>query len=349
MPHLTGLSGNEIYCLALKNYLPGNLVIGNSVRSLGLRGTIGSETKGMLGLEIKDITQMIREGRQLAYQRMLETSTSNVGTIAVTNKLILHPTSVEFLASGSQILPQHATSEKLSFSAHANGQELYALQDAGYQPCAFVFGNVAYSTAMTGGVVGRLKAFNRGEIQKFSESFHRTRLLPLERLMEQAKENKANAVLGINAITTPFTGVNEMLMQGTAAFHPLLSATDEIATSNLTLQEMWSLAKLGYAPIRILLSSSIYSLGFVNGMTAIFKSLLGENTELTQLIHEARKNALTNLEKEAALVNAETVVGIRTYVYHLGNGLIEFFAIGTAIKKMTGITTLSDQLPLQSI
>ncbi len=32
---MTGLSGNEIYCLAQKGYSPGNIVVGNSVHSLG--------------------------------------------------------------------------------------------------------------------------------------------------------------------------------------------------------------------------------------------------------------------------------------------------------------------------
>jgi hypothetical protein len=35
MANVSGLSGNEIYCMALKNYRPGGLVVGNSVNSLG--------------------------------------------------------------------------------------------------------------------------------------------------------------------------------------------------------------------------------------------------------------------------------------------------------------------------
>ena len=34
MPVMTGLSGNEIYCLHLKGLSPGELVVGNSVYSL---------------------------------------------------------------------------------------------------------------------------------------------------------------------------------------------------------------------------------------------------------------------------------------------------------------------------
>ena len=33
MAKVTGLSGNEIYCLALKQYSAGELVVGNSVNS----------------------------------------------------------------------------------------------------------------------------------------------------------------------------------------------------------------------------------------------------------------------------------------------------------------------------
>ena len=35
---ITGLSGNEMYCLQLKGLRPGELVIGNSVHSLGVIG-----------------------------------------------------------------------------------------------------------------------------------------------------------------------------------------------------------------------------------------------------------------------------------------------------------------------
>jgi hypothetical protein len=43
------------------------------------------------------------------------------------------------------------------------------------------------------------------------------------------------------------------------------------------------------------------------------------------------------------------VVGIKTYVYNLGGGIIEFMAIGTAVKKMPGITTQNDALPPQAV
>ena len=39
---MSGLSGNEMYCLDLKGFAPGDLVLGNSVYSLGFLGSIGA-------------------------------------------------------------------------------------------------------------------------------------------------------------------------------------------------------------------------------------------------------------------------------------------------------------------
>ena len=58
---LTGLSGNEIYCLKLLQMEPGNLVIGNSVFSMGLMGGLRAGFSGMVGGEITDFTSMISE------------------------------------------------------------------------------------------------------------------------------------------------------------------------------------------------------------------------------------------------------------------------------------------------
>jgi len=52
MAKVTGLSGNEIYCLALKQYLAGELVVGNSVNSMGFLGSLGAGLTNILGGEV---------------------------------------------------------------------------------------------------------------------------------------------------------------------------------------------------------------------------------------------------------------------------------------------------------
>lgn len=346
----TGLSGNEIYCLAQKKFVPGNIVVGNSVHALGLVGSIGSGFKAMLGGEIEQVTKLIEEGRETAYNRMMQEAASHnaTGITGVTSQLIFHGTNIEFLSIGSVI---HAESgDKSSFSTSANGQDLYAQLDAGYKPICFAFGNVAYSMGVGRGILGSLKTLARGEIKEFSDIFNHTRHLSLERITAHAKQHNANAVLGIKTTILPFSGVNEMLMIGTASYNSHLLNSNDIVTSDMTNIEMWNMAKMGYAPQRLLLGTSVYSLGLVGGITSLLKSFVrGEINELTRMIYDARENALGIINNEAKTIGADDVVGVKTYVYQLGNGLIEFLAIGTAVKKMPNVQPETEQLPPQAI
>jgi uncharacterized protein YbjQ (UPF0145 family) len=347
----TGLSGNEIYCLNLKGYAPGNIVVGNSVHSLGLLGSLGSGVKALVGGEIEQVTSLIEEGRETAFNRMIQEAKDHCGITGVTSELIFHGANIEFLSIGS-VVHSEAAGSNVKFSTSADGQELYAQLDAGYQPICFAFGNVAYSMGVTRGLIGGLKTLARGEIREYSDIFNHTRHLALERIIAHAKIQKANAVLGIRTTILPFSGVNEMLMIGTASVNSSLptSLTSKIITSDMTNVEMWNMAKMGYAPMRLLLGTSVYSLGFLGGVTSFFKSFMrGEINELTRMIYDARENALAIINQEAKEIGADDVVGVKTYVYQLGNGLVEFLAIGTAVKKIPDLKVESEQLPPQAI
>ena len=75
---MTGLSGNEIYCLAQKGFDPGNIVVGNSVQSLGLARGFTSGLKMMSGGEIRSITELIVDGRHAAINRLEADGTTNL-------------------------------------------------------------------------------------------------------------------------------------------------------------------------------------------------------------------------------------------------------------------------------
>ncbi|MCL9685150.1 heavy metal-binding domain-containing protein [Legionella maioricensis] len=349
----TGLSGNEIYCLAKKNYIPGNIVVGNSIHSLGIIGSVGSGFKAMLGGELQQITSLIEEGRETAYKRMLQEAVTNnaTGITGVTSQLIIHGANIEFLSIGS-VIHADGSANKEKFSTSADGQELYAQLDAGYKPICFSFGNVAYSMGLGRGLLGGLKTLGRGEIKEYSDIFNKTRHLALNRIITHARMYNANAVLGIKTTVLPFGGVNEMLMIGTASHNPQLAtdAANDVVTSDMTNIEMWNMANMGYAPMKLLLGTSVYSLGLVGGITSVLKSFFrGEINELTRMIYAARENALAIITEEAKAIGADDVVGVKTYVYQLGNGLVEFLAIGTAVKKSSRIKTESDQLLPQAI
>lgn len=352
MSIVTGLSGNEIYCIHQLEMTPGDLVIGNSVFSMGFVGSIASAARTLAGGEVTQVTRVIHDGRKLALDRLLQETKQRGGTAVtgVTSELLWHGGGVEFLSVGSSL--KHQPGELGEFSTSSGGQELFCQLDSGFKPLHFAFGNVAYSIGITGGLGGFFQSFARGEVTQYSEVFNKTRHLALERIEEDAKSYGANAVVGIRTSILPLMGTTEMLMIGTASHHPALGPqfSERPITSHLTCQEMWNLIHLGYMPVRLVLGVSVYSLGFTGGIMAALRGFIrGEITELTTLIYDARENAILQIAKEADACGADEVVGIKTFISQLGGNMIEFMAVGTAVKKMDGIGTKSEQLPPQAL
>jgi uncharacterized protein YbjQ (UPF0145 family) len=348
---LTGLSGNEIYCMRLKGLIPSGVVIGNSIQSMGFLGGVRSAFRGIVGGEIADVTNMIHEGRQAAFVRMrAEADRERVhGVVGVNSELRSLGGNSEFLFVGSGVSGAQGTA---LFTSAGDAQELYCHMDAGYEPREFVFGNIAYSVGAVGGIAGTLKTLVRGEIKEFSDVFNETRHHALERLVAHAKAVRANAVVGVRTNVLHFAGFHEMYMAGTAAFHPLLPPEFQSSpvTSDLTGEELWGMTQLGYMPIKLLISTSVYSLGAIGGIKAAFRSFVkGEIGDLTTLIYDAREHVFERLKREAAALGAEEVVGIKTYIIELGSSLVEIFAVGTAIRKLPGMAVKTPTLPAQAI
>ena len=118
----------------------------------------------------------------------------------------------------------------------------------------------------------------------------------------------------------------------------------------MLFRSLWGMTQLGYMPIKLLISTSVYSLGAVGGIKAAFRSFVkGEIGDLTTLIYDAREHVFDRLKQEAAAIGAEEVVGIKTYIIELGSNLVEIFAVGTAVKKLAGMKVETQMLPAQAI
>jgi uncharacterized protein YbjQ (UPF0145 family) len=189
-------------------------------------------------------------------------------------------------------------------------------------------------------------------VKEYSDIFNQTRHVALKRITDDALRCGANAVIGIETSVMPFQGVHEMMMMGTACNHPHLPPAGPSAppvTSDLTAEETWNMAAMGYAPLKLVLGTAVYSLGLVGGFLAALKSFTrGEVNDLTSLIYDAREHAIGLIRQEAAAIGADDVVGIKTHIHDMGN-LLEFMAIGTAVKKMEGLAPMSAMLPPQAI
>lgn len=349
---ISGLSGNEIYFLERMGYQPGQLCVGNSVVALGVVRGVGAGLSTLGGGEIAEITRLVHEGRERAFERMLEEAASygGVGLTGVSFDLVNHGGNLEFITVGSTIR-KGDNAGGLRFSTSADVAKLFCQVDAGFTPIRFVFGNVAYSIGIGGSITGGLRSLARGEVPEYTQIFDRTRHLALSRLIDEAKRCKANAVVGIETTISPLLGAQEMMMFGTASHHPAIDAFEQQpVTSDMTNEEMWNMVNVGFLPLRLVMGVSVYSLGLKGGIFSALQSLGGgEVAGLTEILYEAREKALARIEAEAERCGADEVVGVKTRIYDLGGGLIEFMAIGTAVKRVAGIATKSAALPPQAI
>lgn len=341
---ISGMSGNEIYCLGQKGLVPGEIVVGNSVVSIGAAGALGAMGRTFAGGEITQITSLISEGRHAAIQRMEDEAKRDgaIGVTGVYSKLGRMAGFTEFLAQGTGVHPTDRSQNHRFFSTAASGIGLYNQLDAGYVPMHFSMGNIAYALGIGRGVAGQLRTLARGEVHEFSQMYNEIRHTALRRLQVEAARAGANAVVDTKIEMLPYgPGTVELLMTGTASHHPEIATLlggnarpEQVITSELTGEELWNLAELGYMPQQIVMATSVYSLGVVGGIGALFKSIQrGEIPEVTRLVYEARENCLDLVRREAESIGAERVLSTRLQIRELGQGLIELVAIGTAVRR----------------
>ncbi|MBV9468916.1 MAG: heavy metal-binding domain-containing protein [Abitibacteriaceae bacterium] len=113
-------------------------------------------------------------------------------------------------------------------------------------------------------------------------------------------------------------------------------------TSDLSVNELSLTRQAGYHPLGQVMGSSVYHVGWQwrtqswrNGVWQTGASY--ELDVMTQAFYHARHLALGRLQQEAQLLGATGVVGVRLErkEYEWGVGLLEFAAIGTAIRETT--------------
>jgi len=349
---ISGLSGNEIWCLAQKDIAPGGVVVGNSVYAQGLMRSLTTGLKTMAGGELTDITELIVEGRRTALERMEHEAKAQGadGLTGVSTEIKRVTSLIEFLAVGSAV-KRSESEDGGFFSTACSGQDLYCQIDAGYQPVHFVMGNVAYALGLGGGMLAAWKSMAGGEVESLSGIINQTRHLALERLEAEAKKVGANCVVDIQTSILPFgVGVKEMVLIGTASRNPALGNPERPYTSELTGEELWNLTSLGYQPLRLLMASSVCSLGIGGGIRTFFSSFSrGEVKAMTDLVYHARENCIKHIREEAESIGADGVLDLKLYMHDMPGGMIEILAIGTAFKRNAQVATHTPQLPPQAI
>src|SRR2546421_583059 len=104
-------------------------------------------------------------------------------------------------------------------------------------------------------------------------------------------------------------------------------------TSDLSVNEFVLLHEAGFEPLGLVMGTSMYQIGYQRaGWTQSV-----EMDVLTQAMYSARELAMTRMEEEADVLDADGIVGVRLDVirHAWGASMAEFMAIGTAVKATT--------------
>ena len=115
--------------------------------------------------------------------------------------------------------------------------------------------------------------------------------------------------------------------------HMISGQTDQkpVFTSNLSVNEFLLAKESGFEPLGLVMGSSIYHVGRITHK--LFQS--HEIKRISQARYQARELAMARMQKEAAMLNADGIIGVRLHVkgHDWGSHLSEFVAFGTAIRS----------------
>src|SRR3954467_13131675 len=101
-------------------------------------------------------------------------------------------------------------------------------------------------------------------------------------------------------------------------------------TSDLSVNEFLLVKEAGFQPLGLVMGSSIYHIGLQQIRQGVSEELI----VLTQAMYSARELAMVRMEEEADALGADGVVAVRLTlnVHAWGANVVEFLAIGTAVK-----------------
>ncbi|GAA2057096.1 heavy metal-binding domain-containing protein [Catenulispora yoronensis] len=107
-------------------------------------------------------------------------------------------------------------------------------------------------------------------------------------------------------------------------------------TSDLSVNEFVLTTQAGFTPVGLVMGTSIYHIGVQPSKWSVSQEL----SVLTQAMYTARELAMARMEAEADMLGADGVIGVdvRARSYAFSAEIMEFVAIGTAIKGGNGMS-----------
>jgi len=227
------------------------------------------------------------------------------------------------------------------FTSDLSVNEFALLHEAGFQPLGLVMGSSIYHIGF------QFASFNQSqELQVLTQAMYTAREYAMARMEAEADALGADGVVGVRLEYKRYTwgeGLLEFMAVGTAVRAApggsWRTPAGKPFTSDLSGQELWTLAKTGHAPVSFVMGTCVYHVAH-QSFRQMWKTT-GQNAEMpnfTQATYDAREIAMARMQAEAERDGASGIVGVRVQedAHVWGEHAIEFLALGTSIRAVTG-------------
>jgi uncharacterized protein YbjQ (UPF0145 family) len=225
-------------------------------------------------------------------------------------------------------------------STNFSADEWLLVGNAGYEPCGLLAGVAVFHIGLVGVLTGNK------EVLPLSGALLDAREIATRKLEAQAKRSGADGVVGVRLSIEMLDSKSHLarfiaIGSGIRRKRGVTSSVEPAVVpflSALSGQEFAILVIGGYLPVGMVMGVCVFHIARMRPASwfgTTFRSV--ELPGYTNALYEARELAMTRLQKEAELVDADGVVGVqvteRPHVW--GSRVIEFFVIGTAIKAVS--------------
>jgi uncharacterized protein YbjQ (UPF0145 family) len=228
------------------------------------------------------------------------------------------------------------------------------VKQAGFDPLGLVIGSSIYHIGY------QQSSWKQSmEMEVLSQAMYEARELAMTRMEEEADQLGADGIVGVRLDIGRYEWgehLAEFIAIGTAVKHRdgemHRAPNGRPFTSDLSGQDFWTLLASGHRPVGLVMGSCVYHVAH-QGMFASMRQI-GQNVEMpnfTQALYDARELAMERMQKEAESLQAEGIVGVQLQErsHGWGSHVIEFFAVGTAIVPVAGVTQLPAPTPTISL
>jgi len=240
------------------------------------------------------------------------------------------------------------------FTSDLSVDEFVLVRESGFTPLGLVMGSSMFHIGLQ--FAGWKTSM---ELTVLSQAMYTARELAVQRMVAEATQLSADGIVGVDLTIVPYAGggdVLEFVAVGTAvrcdkAPGSFRAPSGQPFSSGLSGGDFFKLLHYGWAPTGLVMGTCVYHVAHQSIRAAMRQ--FGQNVEIplyTQAVYTARELAMSRMQEEGERAGAAGIVGVTVnqYTHVWGEYGVEFFALGTGVRKVAAETasTLAFMIPV---